>query len=233
MCAVFANNHVDVNLVFTLKAVEIVTALGCLKIYIDSCGSISSSCHIEAVHAACKVVNLAVVKFALSHTELVCSACYGSINYTKGRSLGIGINGILVAALTGSVGGDPTVLHLRIVVLTDDTVNSDGIACNGLNCHILVGGSAGSVVSTVDAKSVSTVGYVHITVLVVVNFLDNAGNVVLALGVLILNLGVTKRDSLCDSESGIGSGIRRNRLLVGSKSLSIAGEHKSNGELTA
>ena len=66
-----AYNHVDVSLGSTDEAVQIVAALGLLKIYVDSCSSIGYSVHVVTVHCAVEVINLTVVKVALNHTELI------------------------------------------------------------------------------------------------------------------------------------------------------------------
>ena len=92
------NYHIDIELgAVSVKSVEVVTIGGLLEINVDCSVYIGSSSHIVTVHTALKVVD-SVLKVALNHTELVCSAC-NRINYAESRSLGSNVVRIGLAAL--------------------------------------------------------------------------------------------------------------------------------------
>ena len=225
--------EIDVALCLAFKNVEVVAAFGSLKVYVNSCRSICGSVHIVAVHSTVKVVNLAVVKIALNHTELVCSANYRIYNRELGLGLGLGINaGIGSLTACGGVRGDPAVLDLGSVVHTDNTVNGNSIANYRLNCHCVISVSACCIIGAIYENGVTVaVGNYHVAVGSALNLSDNAGYVVLTCGVLFLNLAVTKLDSLCNSKSAVCSGIVNYGLLIGSLSLSEAGNHEACREL--
>ena len=105
--------------------------------------------------------------------------------------------------------GDPTVLDLSgAVVLTNDTVNGDGVTCNRLGAHNIVTVRTVCAVSAVDGKDVAiAIGNLHITPGSVVNLNDNAGYIVLTCGVVVVLLGRTKGDCLFDCEGRIGGGL--------------------------
>ena len=124
---------------------------------------------------------------------------FGSVRSVGGVGvLGSGCNG---------VSNDPSILDLRsAVVLTNDTVNSNGVACNRLNreCTVLV--NAGCIVSAVNNENIAFgIGNLHVTVITTVNFGDNTGYEVLFSGVGVVLLGSTEIDSVLN-RGGNGEG---------------------------
>ena len=115
---------------------------------------------------------------------------------------------------------DPTVLHLSsTAVLTEDTVNSDGVACSGLNLEITVPGDTGCIVGAVNGENIAlSVFNVHIAVLGVVNLGDNTGYEVLALGVGVVILSCTGVDSVLN---GGGSGEGENLCVLNLRSTIV------------
>lgn len=100
---------------------------------------------------------------------------------------------------------NPTVFKLRnAVVLTNDTVNGNGVTCNGFNIQLVITGCTVCIPSTVNGEDLAgLVGDLHITVGRIVNLGNNTGYVVLALGESIVLLGRTKIDTFFYGESRI------------------------------
>ena len=97
--------------------------------------------------------------------------------------------------------------------MTNDTVNGNGVACNGLNLEAVISNGAVCIEGAVDGEDVAIlIGNLHITILSVVNLGDNAGYVVLTFGVGVVLFGCAKSENLLDGESGISCGIFNGRL---------------------
>ena len=198
-----AYNHVDVGLGGTVHDVEVVAAGGLLNEEINSICIGSSGIHVVAVHTTLDVVVSSIL--TLIHSELVCSAgnglnCAGVSRGSVRSSGSLGSNG----ALTCNKSNDPAVLYLRsAAVLTNDTVNGNGVTYNRLLGKSVVTGSAVSRVSAVNGEDVAlSVSDLHVTVLGVVNLGDNTGNKVLVLGVGVVLLGLTESDRILNGGSG-------------------------------
>ena len=128
-----------------------------------------------------------VVAFTLGSGQSAVGTINGNFQLSGSFSVGLVVqvegNFVLVAGV-GSMCNDPAVLDLRsAVVLAQDTVNSDSVACDGLYSHILVGNGAISVEGTVNGQLIAFCVYdVHIAVVGIVNFLNDTGNLILGLG---------------------------------------------------
>ena len=192
------NYAVDVCLNTRNHSVEVVTTLSCLEIYVDSFSVVSCGIHVVTVHVTLEVVNLTVVKLALNHTELVCSA-YNGINYTGSRSF----NNLVTLALfsanslcarsvcallasfanvsalvsrlfccTCNANNNCCVLKLRNIVMTDYGENCDSIANNGSvasSYHCIISVTS-LVVATVNINLVASfVLDVKVTILSICN----------------------------------------------------------------
>ena len=205
------NYHVDVELcTCCIKSVEVVAALGLFKVNVDSSVYVSAGSHVVAVHTTDKVVNIGT-NVLLNHTELVSSACNG-INYAKGRSLGIGINGS-----AGNVNAFKSTAHELVgaaVVLHLKSGNGDGCAYN----------------ESVVGESVAVNGLVLVT-------LNNDGGVVIAVKrgdltgkneVAGCGLAVSKTVKLIEDLLSIVISLGK---LIGSKSICILACHELNYEL--
>ena len=118
---------------------------------------------------------------------------------------------------------DPAVLHLSgAAVLANDTVNSDGIAGNGLGLHLRILGGTVSTVSAVEGQGIAlAVGDVHVTIVRGINLGDLAGNIVLVGGIKIVGLGFTQSNCFRNRQSGVCFGIGVHGLNIGSKGQQV------------
>ena len=112
---------------------------------------------------------------------------------------------------------DPAVLYLSFaVVLTDDTVNGNGVANNRLGFELVVTICAVCAVSAVDGEDIAVfIGNSHVTVGSVVNFGDNAGYIVLAFGISVVFLRLTESDCIRDGELAVCFGNVRSGFALG------------------
>ena len=111
---------------------------------------------------------------------------------------------INVIALCRNVLGHPTVLHLRSGVITDNTVNGDCVACNGLGFHSIISCISVCAIETVNKNLIAVLVLdVHITVSNVGNVNDCTGNIVLVSSIIILCIKCAKCKSLLNGKLGI------------------------------
>ena len=221
VCAVSADDHIDVNLGFAAEGVEVVAALGLLHINIDSSSGISSGGHIVAIHTAGQVVHCAF-QVAMRHTQTVGSASLQLRDLLNRGSIG-DHRAITLCA------DDPGVLHLGVAAVTADlTIHGDGIANSRLGRQVAKTGIAILGVAAVDHQLAGAVGNVQITVVVIFNGNDRTGDVVITLGVGVVILAQTQVISLCHGQSGAGSGIG---LLYGRFVVHAADQHTASSEL--
>ena len=90
--------------------------------------------------------------------------------------------------------------------MAEDTVNNNGVTCNGLNAHLVITVYTVRAVGTVDGEDVAgIVGDLHVTVGGVVNLGDNAGNDDLVRGVGVVLHRSTGVDSILN-RGGSGEG---------------------------
>ena len=115
----------------------------------------------------------------------------------------------LTAALAGDMLGDPAVLDLRgAVILTDNTVNGDGVTGDRLDGHSVIALRAVGTVGAVNGQLVAgIVGEVHVAVLGIVDLGDNTGDIVLTLGIGVVSLGLTQSNNISNAQLGVGCGI--------------------------
>ena len=103
--------------------------------------------------------------------------------------------------------GHPAVLHLRRSVITDNTVNGDCVACNGLNIHCIISYRTVCGVNTVNKNLVTVLVFdVHITIGSICNINDCTGNVILVGSIIILCIKCTKSKCLFNSKNRICCG---------------------------
>ena len=150
-----AYNHVDVSLGSTDEAVEIITALGLLKIYVDSCSSIGYSVHVVTVHLAVEVINLTVVKVALNHTELIAGTNNRVNNYEVAAYYRGNVVRILLATRANAINEVVLVYGgLNGTATFTDYINNGVDNCSGLAACALRRDGNGLVYRSIDGDSV-------------------------------------------------------------------------------
>ena len=171
--------------------------------------------------------NEGLVAGCIYPTVSVCNFFDGRINYAISRNIG-GIRSIgssfFGSSLLGSfaiVRNDPTVLNLRCtVILTNDTVNGDGIAYNGLNLHLIETNRTVCAVSAINVNGIAIFIYeIQVTVGGVSDFLNNTCYIVLTCCVNVMLLRSTEFDSLFDCKSRTFGGHLGSVGSVGSSLL--------------
>ena len=141
------------------------------------------------------------------------SGLSGGLGVGLGLGFSLGLGALLRAC---GVGHEPAVLHLRIVVLTNDTQNGDGVANGGLGLHSIVSDGTVCVVQTVNQDGVALGVLDHdVTVGSVLNLNNLTGDNLLILGVLVLLEGVAQLVCLGNGD-GSGEGLDPTVLHLGS-----------------
>ena len=130
-----------------------------------------------------------VCKFTCCSTDRTCS---GSLTCSHGPNVLVSNNLV-----------EPTALHLKSgVVLTDNTVNCNFIACNGLVAHCIVSCFTVCAVETINCEFInSTVCNIEITILSIVNVGNNTCYIVLISGISVVCKEICESDSLCKCKS--------------------------------
>jgi len=106
------------------------------------------------------------------------------------------------------VSHEPSVLDLRAIIVSNNTVKGNGVSCNGLNTHSIVTSRTVCTVSTVNENGVSVfILNVHITVGGVLDLLNDTTYVVFVSCSGIVLLRVTNGNCLFNCDSGIGGGL--------------------------
>ena len=124
---------------------------------------------------------------------------------------------------------DPGIFQLGLVaILTDYTVEGNGITGDGLGSHAVVTGGTVSGPGAVDHDGAGTVGDVHITVGAVVNLGDDTGDIVLAGSVRIVGFLLSDSNCFGNAQVRIGSRIGR---FVGRRVVDQTGQHTAGTEL--
>ena len=114
--------------------------------------------------------------------------------------------------------GHPTIYHLCFsAMLTQHAVNGDLVTNGGFYCHSIITGIAGFVVNAVNNDGVGSVGNVHVTVRSLVNFSNDAGQIVFSCCGGFRTVQLAQSDCLLNSEGRVslrGNGGGTNVALV-------------------
>ena len=169
---------------------------------------------VSTVSTVCTVYSEGVTKLINDvHVAVLCVVNFLDVTCYKVLFFGVSVVILSCSDLhsfgngyRSSEGLNPTVLHLgSTVVLTKSAEDNYIVTCNGLVLKSIISVSTVSTVSAVYGEGVTKlVNDVHVTVLCVVNFLNDTCYDVLFFGVGVVILGCTDLNSILDRSYSLG-----------------------------
>ena len=204
----------SVNLIHVgkLKCVSICSIrLGSAKCVTVNMSCIAVSAEVEYnLSNNCTFLVTAMLTYAINVNVICNVTCCCTANSTSCRILTCSFRPVV---LVSNNLVKPTVLHLKCsVVLTDNTVNGNFVACNGLVAHSVVSGIAVCAVETVNHEICTF--KLDVTVLSIVNLGNNTGYIVLISCVCVVCKEICKSLSLFKCKSSTVSRLNYLAALV-------------------